>query len=79
MRTGLASRVLAMDGPRKQLLPQWLEQARQFFTNALADPEILRQFSGYGITAKRLTEEKNLLSKLEKAMANQEKKAGQAM
>lgn len=72
-------RVLAMDGSRKQLLPQWLEQARQFYTNALADPEILRQFSGYGITAKRLTEEKTLLAKLEKAMANQEKKAGQAM
>ncbi|MDQ1350116.1 MAG: hypothetical protein QG657_417 [Acidobacteriota bacterium] len=72
-------RVLAMDGPRKQLLPQWLEQARQFYTNALADPEILRQFSGYGVTAKRLNEEKTLLAKLEKAMANQEKKAGQAM
>jgi hypothetical protein len=72
-------RVLAMDGPRKQLLPQWLEQARQFYTNALADPEILRQFSGYGITVERLTEEKTLLTKLEKAMANQEKKAGQAM
>jgi hypothetical protein len=68
-----------MDGPRKQLLPQWLEQARQFYTNALVDPEILRQFSGYGITAKRLNEEKTLLTKLEKAMANQEKKAGQAM
>lgn len=72
-------RALAMDGPSKRLLPLWLEEARQFYTNALADTEILRQFSGYGITAKRLIEERTLLAKLEKAMANQEKKAGQAM
>lgn len=72
-------RVLAMDGPRKKVLAQWLEQVRQFYTNALADTEIIHQFSGYGITAKRLNEEKSLLTKLEKAMAYQEKKAGQAM
>lgn len=72
-------RVLAMDGPRKKLLAQWLEQVRQFYTNALADTEIIRQFSSYGVTAKRLSEEKSLLTKLEKAMAFQEKKTGQAM
>ncbi len=72
-------RALAMDGWSKRALSQWLEEARQFYTNALADPEVPRQFSTFGITAKRLNEEKNLLAKVEKAMANQEKKAAEAM
>lgn len=72
-------RALAMNGRTKRGLSQWLEEARQFYTNALADPEIRRQFSGFGITAKTLNDEKNLLSKVEKAMANQEKKMAEAM
>lgn len=72
-------RALAINGMAKRALAQWLEEARQLYTNALADPEVPRHFSNFGITTKQLNEEKNLLVKVEKAMANQEKKAGEAM
>ncbi len=72
-------RALALGGQKKRKLIQWLEEASQFYTNALADPEARRQFSGFGVTAKNLNDEKNLLSKVEKAMANQEKKMAEAM
>jgi len=72
-------RALALNGQSRRILSQWLEEARQFYTNALVDPEVIRQLSNYGITAERLNEEKNLLAKVEKAMANQEKKAAEAM
>ncbi len=72
-------RALALNGQSKRILSKWLEEARQFYTNALVDPEVIRQLSNYGITATRLNEEKNLLAEVEKAMANQEKKAAEAM
>ncbi|MCX6582211.1 MAG: hypothetical protein NT166_18730 [Candidatus Aminicenantes bacterium] len=72
-------RALALNGQSRRILSQWLEEARQFYTNALVDPEVIRQLSNYGITATRLAEEKNLLVEVEKAMANQEKKAAEAM
>jgi hypothetical protein len=72
-------RALALNGQSKRILSKWLEEARQFYTNALVDPEVIRQLSNYGITATRLNEEKNLLVEVEKAMANQEKKAAEAM
>jgi hypothetical protein len=72
-------RALCLDGKSKRVLPQWLEEARQFYTNALADPEVPEQLSHFGVTAGRLEQEKTLLAKVEKAMAYQEKKAGEAM
>jgi hypothetical protein len=72
-------RVLCLEGRSKRSLPQWLEEARQFYTNALADPEVPKKLSLFGVTAKRLKQEKALLAKVEKAMAYQEKKAGEAM
>jgi len=72
-------RALALGGRQKRTLIQWLEEARQFYTNALADPEARQQFSRFGVTMKSLNEEKALLVKVEKAMAYQEKKAAEAM
>jgi hypothetical protein len=72
-------RALCLDGNSKRALPQWLEEARQFYTNALADPEVPKKLSHFGVTAGRLEQEKKLLVKVEKAMAYQEKKAGEAM
>ncbi|MCP5102361.1 MAG: hypothetical protein GY950_03230 [bacterium] len=72
-------RALGLDQPTQRSLPKWLEEARQFYTNALKEPAILEKFSKFGITAKRLRNEKKMLEKIEKAMANQEKKAAEAM
>ncbi len=52
---------------------------RQFYTNALADPEIPENLSRFGISTARLKQEKRLLRELEKAAANQEKKVAEAM
>lgn len=72
-------RALALDQTTERSLPNWLEEARQFYTNALADPDIPKQLSHFGVDAARLNEEKQLLAAVEKAMANQEKKAAEAM
>jgi hypothetical protein len=72
-------RALALNRSGARSLPGWLEEARQFYTNALADPDILNQLSHFGISAQRLEEEQHLLEDVETAMANQEKKAAEAM
>jgi hypothetical protein len=72
-------RALALDRASARALPQWLEEARQFYTNALADPDIPNKLSYFGLTVERLKEEQQLLENVEKAMANQEKKAAEAM
>jgi hypothetical protein len=72
-------RALTLDQTTERSLPKWLEEARQFYTNALADPDITEQLSCFGITGERLKEEKQLLAAVESAMANQEKKAADAM
>jgi hypothetical protein len=72
-------RALALENPSARSLAKYLEETNQFYTNALADPEIPENLSRFGISAHRLEQEKNLLEELEKAAANQEKKVADAM
>ncbi|MCP5103492.1 MAG: hypothetical protein GY950_08945 [bacterium] len=72
-------RALGLDGGSQRSLAKWLEEARQFYTNARKDPDVPKQLSQFGIDAKRLKQEEKRLEKVEKAMANQEQKAAEAM
>ncbi|MCP5106966.1 MAG: hypothetical protein GY950_26515 [bacterium] len=72
-------RALGLDGKSQRTLAKWLEEARQFYTNARIDPDVPKQLSQFGIDAKRLKQEEKRLAKVEKAMANQEQKAAEAM
>lgn len=72
-------RALGLDQKSQRSLPKWLEEARQFYINALNDPAVPKRLSEFGIDAKRLKQEKKQLTAVEEAMANQEKKAADAM
>jgi hypothetical protein len=72
-------RALALENPTARSLAKYLEETNQFYTNALADPEIPENLSRFGISTARLKQEKRLLRELEKAAANQEKKVAEAM
>ena len=41
---------LALDGMRKQSLAGWLEQAQQFYANALTDADVVAAMSQFGFT-----------------------------
>ncbi len=45
---------LALKGERKRTLAGWLEQAQQFYSNALSDPNILNKLAEYNITSAML-------------------------
>ena len=45
---------LGIAEPRKDRLAHWLEQAQQFYANALADSAILSRMAGFGITSEML-------------------------
>lgn len=73
-----AVQILGLKGSRKRTLGAWLEEAKQFFTNALSEEKIGARLADYGITRQKLEAGKALLEKLELAAADQEKKKGKA-
>ncbi len=74
-----AIQILGLKGRRSPDLASWLDEARQFYTNALSEPKILEQLCGYGIDKKRLEAGKKLLEEVEQAAADQERKKGKLL
>ncbi|MEL4896912.1 hypothetical protein [Crocosphaera sp. Alani8] len=75
--TGVA-RALGLNGERKKTLSGWLNQAKQFYQNALNDPEVLKKLTEYGITKIKLEAAQNDTDDLETASLMQEKGKGDA-
>jgi len=71
-----AGRVLGLKGRRKQTIAGWLDEAKQFYTNAVNETKILERFSSFGITRERLEAGKAMLVEVEEAAAHQEIKKG---
>ncbi len=75
--SGIA-RTLGLTGQRKKTLSGWLSQAKQFYQNALNDPEIIKKLTEYGITKAKLEVAKTDTDLLENASLIQEKEKGDA-
>jgi hypothetical protein len=73
-----AARMLVLEGPRKRTIVGWMEDTRQFYTNALAQPGIIEALTRFSVTRKDLKEGRSLLETVEEAAAEQERKIGMA-
>jgi hypothetical protein len=73
-----AARILVLEGQRKRTIVRWMEDTRQFYTNALAQPEIIEALSRYSVAREDLEEGRTLLEAVEEAAAEQERKIGMA-
>lgn len=60
---------LGLNGDRPGALAAWLHLARQFFTNALADADILAQLATVGISPEELAHGQGLVTAVEAASA----------
>ena len=69
---------LDLNGDRKQSLSGWLLQAKQFYTNALGDPEVINALGQYGITSAKLEAAQAQMQAVEAADLTQEKEKGEA-
>lgn len=72
-------KTLGLEGLSKRSVAEWVEEAKNFYANALGSESILKRLSGYGITRKTLKEGQKLVAEVEKAQAYQEKKKGEAI
>lgn len=75
--SGIA-RSLGLNGQRKKTLSGWLSQAKQFYQNALNDPEVVKKLTEYGITKAKLEVARTDTDHLESASLIQEKEKGDA-
>ena len=69
---------LDLNGDRKQSLLGWLLQAKQFYTNALGDPEVMNALGQYGMTSAKLEAAQAQMQAVEAADLAQEKEKGEA-
>jgi hypothetical protein len=70
--------ILGVEERSKRTLGGWMEEARQFYTNAPANPRIMEKLSNVGITAEDLEAGKRMVDRVEKAAADHEMKKGKA-
>lgn len=73
-----AAQALALTGRRKRTIPGWLDQARQFYDNALGDEAILTALGHFGITAEALEAAQAEVDAVATANAAQEREKGEA-
>jgi hypothetical protein len=73
-----AHQKLDLDGKRKVSISGWIVQAKQFYTNALADAAVLAKLAEFGITQEKLQAGQQLVNTVETANAAQEKEKGEA-
>jgi hypothetical protein len=73
-----AVEMLVLGGQRKRRAAGWMDDVRQFYTNALSEPKVINGLSRYAVTKKDLEEAQALVEEVEKAAADQEKKKGLA-
>ena len=69
---------LALNGAREATLSGWLLQAQQFYTNALANPDILSALASYGITEEKIALAKADTEAVVAAKSLQTKEKGEA-
>ncbi len=69
---------LSLRGQRKRTIAGWLVQARQFYSNLLAEAELLAQMAEYGITQAKLEAGQAQVDDVEQAHHVQKQKRGQA-
>jgi len=74
---GVATK-LRLNGPRKQSLSGWLFQARQFYSNAFSDPDLLGTLAEYGVTPLKLEEGQADIEAVVAANLAQDKAKGEA-
>jgi hypothetical protein len=70
---------LGLKGKEKRSLSGWLDQTRQFYHNVVKDEALLAELYRFGVTAERLAEERQLVTGVEAAWAEQKKRAAEAM
>jgi hypothetical protein len=73
-----ADQKLALNGKRKITISGWIVQAKQFYTNALADANLLAKLAEFCISQERLQAGQQLVAEVETANAAQEKEKGEA-
>ncbi len=70
------SQMLALNGKRKRRFAGWLDDVRQFYSNALSEPKVVQTMGKYGVTREDLRAGRKLLDEVDKAAAEQEKRKG---
>lgn len=73
-----ANAALGLDGVRKKSWAGWLAQARQFYTNALADATALTALARFGVSQEKLAAGQALVDGAEALAAAQKKETGEA-
>ena len=73
-----AWQALGLNGKRKVSLSGWVEQATKFYTNLIADSDLVTAMSGYGYTAEKLQAELDQVKTVPDANANQSREMGEA-
>jgi hypothetical protein len=73
-----AVQMLVLKGQRKRTIVGWMEDTRQFYTNALAEPKVIDALSRYNVSREDIEQGRTLLEELEEAAADQERKKGLA-
>lgn len=69
---------LGLDGKRKISTSGWLSQVKQFYINALGDPDCLAKLAEFGQTQEKLEAGHALFETAELANAKQEKEKGES-
>lgn len=69
---------LRLNGDRDRTLAGWIVQAGQFYTNALASPELLARLVTHGVTEAKLRAGQVQLLAVEHAQAVQQRNRGRA-
>jgi hypothetical protein len=69
---------LGIAGRRHRTVSGWLAQAKQFYSNALADPAVITGLGQYAITAQRLQDGQALVQQVDAAYLSQQKEKGEA-
>jgi hypothetical protein len=72
-------KTLGLEGISRRTAAGWVEEAKNFYANALGSESILEGLSRYGISRKKLKEGKKVVADVEKAQAYQEKMKGEAV
>ncbi|NQT24065.1 hypothetical protein HQ585_01790 [candidate division KSB1 bacterium] len=73
-----AWQALGLNGSRKKSLSGWVEQATKFYSNLLADSDLITAMSGFGYTQEKLQAELSQVQAVPAANANQAKETGEA-
>lgn len=73
-----AAEALKLRGRRKRTISGWLEQARTFYDNALANQDVLDALAGFNVTSEELTDGQAQVEAVAEANSMQEQEKGDA-